>query len=85
MDRTRHRNVDTSARTSEELGNLKVAMKSRAVIEQAKGILMERLKVSEEAAFTLLARASQNSNTKLRDVADQLVTTGALHGIVQQR
>jgi GAF domain-containing protein len=78
-------NVETVARTSEELVNLKVAMRSRAVIEQAKGILMERLKVPEEAAFTVLARASQNSNIKLRDVAEQLVTTGALPGLVHQR
>lgn len=76
--------VDAAARTSELLAHLKVAMKSRAVIDQAKGILMERFKLTEEAAFTLLARASQNSNIKLRDVADELVSTGVLHRSAQQ-
>jgi GAF domain-containing protein len=76
--------VDAAARTSELVAHLKVAMKSRAVIDQAKGILMERFKVTEEAAFTLLARASQNSNIKLRDIADQLVSTGVLHGNAEQ-
>ena len=51
---------------------------SRAVIEQAKGILMERRKLTEDQAFTELTRASQNTNIKLRDVADELVRTGAL-------
>jgi GAF domain-containing protein len=70
--------ADSAARTSEQLANLQIAMKSRAVIEQAKGILMERFKVTEDLAFTVLARASQTSNIKLRDIADDLVTTGSL-------
>lgn len=70
--------ADFASRTSEQLANLQIAMKSRAVIEQAKGILMERFKVTEDMAFTVLARASQTSNIKLRDVADELVTTGSL-------
>jgi GAF domain-containing protein len=71
-------NVDSVARTSEELNNLKIAMKSRAVIEQAKGILMERYHVTDDMAFTLLSRASQHHNIKLRDIADELVSTGFL-------
>jgi GAF domain-containing protein len=71
-------NVDSVARTSEALNNLKIAMKSRAVIEQAKGILMERYKVTDDMAFTLLSHASQHHNIKLRDIADELVSTGSL-------
>ncbi len=56
--------------------NLEAAMASRATIEQAKGILMERLKLSAEQAFQALARASMETNTKLRDVADRVVRTG---------
>ena len=56
----------------------RAAMASRAVIEQAKGILMERHKVTEDQAFAELSRASQNTNIKLRDVADELVRTGAI-------
>jgi AmiR/NasT family two-component response regulator len=48
------------------------------VIEQAKSILMERRKFTEDQAFTELSRASQHTNIKLREVADELVHTGAL-------
>jgi GAF domain-containing protein len=73
-------NADLAARAVEDLAHMRTAMVSRAVIEQAKGILMERHKVTADQAFTALTRASQNSNIKLRDVADQLVHTGALPG-----
>ena len=66
------------ARAAALAGNLEAAMASRETIEQAKGILMERRKVSANAAFQLLRTASQHSNRKLRDVADHLVTTGEL-------
>ena len=52
---------------------LEQAMSSRAVIEQAKGILMARTGCSPEEAFTLLSRQSQNSNRKLHDVAADVV------------
>ena len=71
-------NADMIARTAEDLAGMRAAMASRAVIEQAKGILMERRKFTEDQAFTELSRASQNTNIKLRDVADELVRTGAL-------
>jgi len=73
-------NAEAAARTSDDLAQLRTAMTSRACIEQAKGILMERYKIKEDEAFTTLTRASQRTNTKLRDVADELVRTGALPG-----
>ena len=48
------------------------------MIDRAIGILMERHKLTDDQAFTVLTRTSQNRNTKLRDVADELVTTGLL-------
>jgi GAF domain-containing protein len=72
--------ADAAVRTSEDLAHLRIAMTSRAVIEQAKGILMERHKVTEDQAFTILTHTSQRTNTKLRDVAAELVQTGALRG-----
>jgi GAF domain-containing protein len=57
-------------------GNLQVALESRAVIDQAKGILMERYKLTADAAFQALAAVSMRSNTKVRDIAEQLVRTG---------
>ena len=57
---------------------LQQAMQSRAVIEQAKGILMGQRRCSAQEAFDLLVRLSQDTNRKLRDVAQALVedTTG---------
>jgi GAF domain-containing protein len=63
---------------AEQLSNARVAVASRDVIGQAKGILMERFKLDAEQAFALLARISQDSNRKLRDVAEELATTGQL-------
>lgn len=50
----------------------------RAVIEQAKGLLMERYDIDPDAAFAVLARLSQHTNRKLKDVAAELVVTRRL-------
>jgi len=71
-------NAEAAARTSDDLIQLRALMMSRACIEQAKGILMERHKITEDEAFTILTHASQRTNTKLRDIASELVRTGAL-------
>jgi hypothetical protein len=49
------------------------AMRTRAVIEQAKGILAAEHRVNPEQAFQLLVELSQHANVKLRDVAVELV------------
>jgi GAF domain-containing protein len=58
--------------------NLRGALEFRAVIDQAKGVLMERHKLTADLAFQLLARTSMNTNRKLRDIADDLIHTGEL-------
>jgi GAF domain-containing protein len=58
--------------------NLQAALEFRAIIDQAKGILIERYKLTPDAAFQLLARASMTTNRKLRDIADHLVRIGEL-------
>lgn len=58
--------------------NLRSALESRDVIGQAKGILMERLKVADDQAFALLVSASQRSHRKLRDIAEELTRTGEI-------
>jgi GAF domain-containing protein len=73
--------TDHIARTHEDVTNLRTAMRSRAVIGQAMGILMERHKFTADQAFRALSRVSQNTNIKLRDVAEELVTTGALPAV----
>ena len=52
---------------------LQTAMQSRAVIEQAKGILMGARRCKAEEAFDILVKLSQDTNRKLRDVAQALV------------
>ncbi|MPR00015.1 ANTAR domain-containing protein [Modestobacter sp. I12A-02628] len=58
--------------------HLRAAVVTRDVIGMAKGVLVERYKVTPDQAFALLAAASQRTNRKLHTVADELVTTGAL-------
>jgi GAF domain-containing protein len=58
--------------------NLRAALESRAVIDQAKGVLVERYKITPDQAFQLLAQASMHANRKVRDIADTLVRTGEL-------
>ncbi|MGY2085868.1 GAF and ANTAR domain-containing protein [Blastococcus sp. SYSU DS0539] len=62
----------------ERAQHLQAALEYRAVIDQAKGILMERHKLTADQAFRLLAKVSMETNTKLRDVAAQFVLTGDL-------
>jgi GAF domain-containing protein len=53
--------------------NLYSALFTRKVIGQAIGIIMERYELDEDKAFQYLARVSQHSNHKLRDVAAEMV------------
>jgi GAF domain-containing protein len=61
---------DTTATLAQQL---QTAMDSRAVIEQAKGIIMAAHRCTADEAFTILSRSSQDSNRKLRDVATSIV------------
>lgn len=55
---------------------LDVALRSSRKIGAAIGIIMADRLVSEEQAFAILVKASQNTNLKLRHVADEVVRTG---------
>lgn len=57
---------------------LRIALATRDVIGQAKGILMERYKISATVAFDLLVTASQHAHRKLHEIAEELATTGEL-------
>lgn len=65
----------TAALTSAEMeaSQLREALRTRDVIGQAKGILMQRRGISAEEAFDVLRRASQDLNIKLANVASLLV------------
>lgn len=53
--------------------DLRLALQSRAVIDQAKGIIMAARGVSAEKAFALLVEQSQRENIKVREVAERFV------------
>jgi GAF domain-containing protein len=52
---------------------LTTALRTRKIIGQAIGILMERHAVDEDGAFAYLTRVSSHSNVKLRRVAQEIV------------
>lgn len=60
-------------RLSQELAGLRRSQRSRMVIEQAKGVLMGRLGCSPGQAFDQLTRISQETNTKVAEVAAGLL------------
>ena len=57
---------------------MRQALANRDVIGQAKGILMERHRITADEAFKLLSAQSQRVNQKLADVARRLAETGTL-------
>jgi GAF domain-containing protein len=66
--------VETSKQLADQL---RTAMESRAVIEQAKGVLMARRACSSADAFAMLVELSQVTNKKLRVVAQTVVDAAA--------
>jgi AmiR/NasT family two-component response regulator len=62
-----------SQRSREHIQHLELALVSRAVIEQAKGLLMGVHRCTADEAFSMLVERSQHENVKLRDVAKNLL------------
>jgi GAF domain-containing protein len=73
---SRHTSIAVANARSEE--TLAQAVDARKLVGQAMGILMERYDLDGDRAFDVLRRYSQDSNTKLRDVAQQLIDTRKL-------
>ncbi|MFG1905607.1 GAF and ANTAR domain-containing protein [Kribbella sp. NPDC048928] len=69
----RHATVALATARREE--NLRVAVDARKLIGQAMGILMERYDLDSDRAFQVLKRYSQDSNIKLREVAQSLINS----------
>ncbi|MFD4635896.1 ANTAR domain-containing response regulator [Lentzea sp. NPDC058436] len=68
-------NAQRWKRSQRQVEHLERALESRAVIEQAKGVLMAVHTCSAEDAFGMLVEQSQRANTKLRDVAAKLLAS----------
>lgn len=62
-------------RLRDELAQLRQALESRPVIDQARGMVMAIGPCTSEAAWEVLVDASQRTNTKLRKVAETLVAS----------
>lgn len=62
---------------------LQQALDSRIVIEQAKGVLAERMKCDASAAFDILRRTARSSRRKLPELAAEVVASAAAGGSVQ--
>ena len=60
-----------------EVAQLRTAMASRAVIEQAKGVLMLLTGCGDERSFQLLTHISSHTHRKVRDVAAEVVDSAA--------
>ncbi|MFD3372934.1 MULTISPECIES: GAF and ANTAR domain-containing protein [unclassified Streptomyces] len=67
----------SAARTHQQLGH---AMETRHEIGEAMGILMERHGLTEDTAFKVLKKASQDRNIKLREIARLICETGEKPG-----
>ncbi|MFK4087162.1 ANTAR domain-containing protein [Kribbella sp. NPDC020789] len=72
----RHASIAVASARHEE--TMAQAVDARKLVGQAMGILMERFDVDGDRAFAILKRYSQDTNTKLRDVAQQLIETRKL-------
>jgi AmiR/NasT family two-component response regulator len=70
--------IDITLQRFAEYRSLQDAFDRRAVIEQAKGIMMARHAIGSEAAFAMLREHSQNSGRKLVDVAQSVVDSHLL-------
>jgi transcriptional regulator with GAF, ATPase, and Fis domain len=66
-------------RHATDAGGLREALKTRDLNGQAKGILMEREGIDEQAAFDRLRVSSQRQNVKLREIAQRVVDTRDVH------
>ncbi|MCS7002671.1 MAG: response regulator, partial [Dehalococcoidia bacterium] len=61
-----------------EVGSLKEALETRRIVERAKGILMQRLGLTEEEAFKRIHFQARNQNKKMREIAESIITAADL-------
>jgi len=64
----------------QDADNLRGMLETRKVVERAKGVLMRRLEVTEDAAYRRMQKASQDENRKMRDIAESILSAERLYG-----
>jgi response regulator NasT len=70
-----------AAKVRTEAEGLRDQLETRKVVERAKGILMDRLGLTEQEAFRKLQKASQDENRKMRDIAESVVRAEKMFGV----
>jgi response regulator NasT len=68
------------AATRNELDELSAAVQNRKTIDQAKKLLMQRQKLSEDAAYAKLRKTAMDKNLKLVEVAQRMLDVADLLG-----
>jgi len=58
-----------------EIEELKEAIETRKEIEQAKGLLMKNLNLTEEEAFRMIQKQSMNRGIKMKEIARAIILT----------
>jgi two-component system, response regulator PdtaR len=62
-----------------KLKDLEEALATRKVVEKAKGVLMEKYKLSENEAFKRIQRLSMNNRKSMREVAEAILLAEELN------
>jgi AmiR/NasT family two-component response regulator len=65
--------IDVAAGRFRDYAHIKAALEKRTLVERAKGILMERYHLDEQAAFEMLRREARNENLRLAVAADLIL------------
>lgn len=76
-EETRPENSADVADLLAEKEQLQTALASRVVIEQAKGVLAERLEVSVEEAFAILRYSARSARMRIHELAGEVVPGAA--------
>ena len=66
------------ARLESENARLAERLEARKIVERAKGILQRELKISEEDAYLMLQRQSQQRRKSMREIAEAIVLSQAV-------
>ncbi len=74
--------IDIAMRRFADYHGLEAAFERRAVIERAKGILMERHSIGQEKAFAMLRDQARRTNHKILDIAEAVLTS---HGLLPSK
>jgi hypothetical protein len=75
MNETREQLDQERAALEEKVAQLEQALQSRIRLEQAKGVLMERLQVDADGAFALLRYSARTARKSLHELASEVIAS----------